>query len=247
MVKMKALPKPTGIMLVGILLVCFFLQGLSSAETGSNTANSIDDIEQFHSDFIHHKGYFVTGEIPLSNNEADNPWSSPGDFGYGTQRPEIMPRQTPVQEKIHINGSHSGRQVENLKAINTINQRDIVYDESQISDSGGTDSVNSVGLSIIGDGQPEGKLVGKFSEDNIEKFVDTILLSKSENNKNQGKNPDKSHGGGRTGNYMDIGVSGITVSAINTIEGGSAVATSNIIIKPVQIIFYPSEVDEKLR
>jgi hypothetical protein len=244
---MKNLQKPTGIMLVGIILVCFFLQGLSSAEKGSNTPYSIDDIEQFHSDFIHHKGYFVTGELPLSNNEAHNPWSSPGDFGYGTKRPEIMPRQPPVQENIHLSGSHTGSQVGDIKAINTIDQRDIVYDESQTGDSGASDSVNSMGINIVGDGQPENKLPGKFSEDNIERFVDTILLSKSDSNKNPGKNPDGGHGGGRTGNYMDITVSGITVSAINTIEGGSAVATSNIIIKPVQIIFYPSEVDEKLR
>jgi len=46
---------------------------------------------------------------------------------------------------------------------------------------------------------------------------------------------------------MNIDVSGITVSAINTVEGGSAVATSNIIIKPVQIIVCSSEVEEKLR
>jgi hypothetical protein len=42
-------------------------------------------------------------------------------------------------------------------------------------------------------------------------------------------------------------VNGITVSAINTVEGGSAVATSNIVIKPVQIIISPSEVEEKLK
>jgi hypothetical protein len=49
------------------------------------------------------------------------------------------------------------------------------------------------------------------------------------------------------GNYMNIDVSGVTVSAINTVEGGSAVATSNIIIKPVQLIIYNPEVEEKLR
>jgi hypothetical protein len=219
------------------------LQGLSSAEKGSNAPYSIDDIEQFHSDFVHHKGIFVTGEIPLSNNEPQNLWSSPGDFGHRTKRPEIMPLRPPVQENIHLTGSHAGGQVGDLEAINTIGQRDIVYDESQTSDSGASDLVNTMGINIAGDGQPENKLPGKFSEDNIERSVDTILLSKSDGN----KDPDKRHGGGRTGNYMDIAVSGITVSAINTIEGGSAVATSNIIIKPVQIILYPSEVDEKLR
>ena len=45
--------------------------------------------------------------------------------------------------------------------------------------------------------------------------------------------------------YIDV--SGISVSAVNTVQGGSAVATSNIVIKPVQIIICPSEVEEKLK
>ena len=49
------------------------------------------------------------------------------------------------------------------------------------------------------------------------------------------------------GNNLNIDVSGISVRAINTVQGGSAVATSNIIIKPVQIIICPSEVAEKLK
>jgi hypothetical protein len=49
------------------------------------------------------------------------------------------------------------------------------------------------------------------------------------------------------GNNLKIDVAGISVSAVNTVQGGSAVATSNIIIKPVQIIICPSEVEEKLK
>jgi hypothetical protein len=49
------------------------------------------------------------------------------------------------------------------------------------------------------------------------------------------------------GNYLNVEVSGITVNAINTVEGGSAVATSNIVIEPVQTIVYAPEVEEKLR
>ena len=46
---------------------------------------------------------------------------------------------------------------------------------------------------------------------------------------------------------MGIDVRDISVRAINTMEGGSAVATSNIIINPVQIIDLSPEVEEKLR
>ena len=49
------------------------------------------------------------------------------------------------------------------------------------------------------------------------------------------------------GNYLSVDVHDISVSAINTMQGGSAVATSNIIIEPVQIIVCPSEVDVKLK
>jgi len=49
------------------------------------------------------------------------------------------------------------------------------------------------------------------------------------------------------GNYLNVQVSDITVTAINTMEGGTAAATSNIIIEPVQIILCPSEVAVKLK
>jgi hypothetical protein len=51
----------------------------------------------------------------------------------------------------------------------------------------------------------------------------------------------------RQGNNMNIDVSGISVRAINTVPGGKAMATSNIVIKPVQILVCPSEVEEKLK
>lgn len=49
------------------------------------------------------------------------------------------------------------------------------------------------------------------------------------------------------GNYLSIDVHDISVSAINTMQGGSALATSNIIIEPVQIIVCPPEVGVKLK
>lgn len=52
-------------------------------------------------------------------------------------------------------------------------------------------------------------------------------------------------------NAMDVSVTGITVIAINMVEGGSAVATSNIVLRPVQslggVIVADPEVDEKLK
>jgi hypothetical protein len=52
-------------------------------------------------------------------------------------------------------------------------------------------------------------------------------------------------------NAMNISVTGITVIAINMAQGGSAVATSDIILRPVQSLGVASpinpEVDEKLK
>ena len=52
-------------------------------------------------------------------------------------------------------------------------------------------------------------------------------------------------------NAMDIAVTGITVIAINMAEGGHAVATSNIVLNPVQSLGWTvaanPEVDEKLK
>jgi hypothetical protein len=52
-------------------------------------------------------------------------------------------------------------------------------------------------------------------------------------------------------NVMDISVTGITVIAINMAEGGSAVATSDIVLHPVQSLggaaAVNAEVDEKLK
>ena len=52
---------------------------------------------------------------------------------------------------------------------------------------------------------------------------------------------------GRLLNRLDINVRGISVRAINTVEGGSATATSNIIIEPVQRIELSSQARDKLR
>jgi len=52
---------------------------------------------------------------------------------------------------------------------------------------------------------------------------------------------------GRLLNRLDINVRGISVRAINTMEGGSATATSNIIIEPVQRIEVSSQAKDKLR
>ncbi len=116
--------------------------------------------------------------------------------------------------------------------MNAVKQRDIVYDEPQ------SDTPNSLDVRV-GKGEGEKGWSGKFTEgDSLENYVDNAVDS--------GMNGGR-HDGQPQENYMNIDVSGITVSAINTVEGGSATATSNIVIKPVQIINCPCEAEEKLK
>ena len=86
-----------------------------------------------------------------------------------------------------------------------------------------------------------------MSEDNgIEQLVDNALDSALGDNAVGGKKYGNL-GTESARNNLDIEVSGISTKAINTVEGGSAIATSNIIIKPVQIIVCSPEVEEKLK
>jgi hypothetical protein len=121
------------------------------------------------------------------------------------------------REEIMMNSSNSTANVGDLSAINSIKQRDLQYKDPP----NGSDQrlANSQEISVSGKGN--------------DKSADTV--SKLENS-------DLHH----VENYLSIDVHDISVSAINTMDGGSAVATSNIIIEPVQTIVCPSEVDDKL-
>ena len=81
---------------------------------------------------------------------------------------------------------------------------------------------------------------------NYDGLVNSQEISVSGEESIGGEEPDNSkmH---NAGNYLSIDVHDISVSAINTMQGGSALATSNIIIEPVQIIVCPPEVGVKLK
>jgi hypothetical protein len=81
---------------------------------------------------------------------------------------------------------------------------------------------------------------------NIEKFVDAKLRFFSSDDLRRAS-VESSTSKQRLENNLDIDVSGISVRAINTVPGGKAVATSNIVIKPVQIIVCSHEIEEKLK
>ncbi len=229
-----------------VAFICLALMlGIAPGEaTGAGTA--IDDIKDFHSDFIHHKDKSPTGQLVLPKDTIYFPWYGRDEIGAKSPGCGAITSSCPAKEDICMKGSHARSQVQDLKAINSARQRDILYEEVQKGDTESQGLANSMDIQVTGGSKGDRDSEEyMFFTDNIENLVDSALTS-SMNGAHIGK-AKSSVQGSRLGNNMNIEVSGITVSAINTVEGGSAVANSNIVIKPVQIITAPAEVYEKLK
>jgi len=213
---MSKIMEPAGFVLVGATFICLCaILAASAAEMPSN--------------------------LPDLQSELKESISMRHVSGLQLYNSEFMPQSLPSKEKISLEGSHSSRQISDLKAINAVKERDIVCNEVQNGDPNAMGLVNSLDVSVTGQ---QGEL-------NVEKIVDNALNASLKSSENYGRSQEQTAEGFpqlvQLGNDLDIEVRGISVSAINTVKGGSAVATSNIIIKPVQIIICPSEVDEKLK
>ena len=99
---------------------------------------------------------------------------------------------------------------------------------------------NFLDVAVTGQEKAKKTWPGERWEDNyIDEIVDNALNTSMKNEEKNGQMARKSAQLQPIGNNLNIDVSGISVSAINTVQGGSAVATSNIMIKPVQIIICP--------
>jgi hypothetical protein len=233
--------KPTGLVLVGLTFIFIYL--LSQAAIGMplpaspSYPDSLKEIEEYHSDFVNNQYKPTTeGQLSLSDGTICFPWASRQIMGLRLRSPDLVLRSEPVKESILLEGTHPTEHVNDLKAMNAVKQRDIAYGETQINGTNPEELVNSMSVSVEGGQSKKESTMDDFENYDPEKIVDNSLNS-AMNNGNQKSNP---------GNYLNIDVSGITVSAINTVEGGSAAATSNIIIKPVQLIVNHPEVAEKL-
>lgn len=173
---------------------------------------------------------------------------------------DVMPKAAPSSQTLSLSESNSSCQVPDLTAVNSLKERSILCNEVQKSGPDDTDLVNSLDVSISGqNADPEKVWQGDGRVDraglditgmDIESMVDKALNSSQmnmENYRSSKVQKEKSEQQVQIGNSLNVDVHGISISALNTAEGGSAVATSNIIIKPVQIIVCPSEVEEKLK
>jgi hypothetical protein len=241
---MKKILGPTGAMLVGAAFV-FLVLCTSSAAQQLNGADSLIKMMEFHSSFVDNQQELKAGMLGLSGNIIRFPWAF---RQFGPNRPDFMPRSEPVAEKILPGGDHPEEQLQDLKAFNAVKQRDVVYSEMQNGSAKSSGLANALEVRITGKGQDK-KEYSEYDlgDNNLEQFVDNKFLLGPRNGKDDDVLSRGNSGSNLPGNYMNIDVSGVTVSAINTVEGGSAVATSNIVIKPVQLIIYHPELEEKLR
>jgi hypothetical protein len=237
--------RPTGVMICVSISICLCLIGQSAA-TLPDTSDPLNSVKEFHSNFISHDQQSMRslGQSQLSDKGAQEP-------GLETFPPDLMPHSSPVKQHIAMDNSHPEQQVQNMYALNTNMQRDVVYDDTQSGDPTQKGLKNSMDITIDGNGQRQPKsnewLDGSSDDMGIENRVDNAISSQQHDGPVTYQSRSGSPAQQRLGNYMNIDVSGINVQATNTVEGGSAVATSNIEIKPVQIINCPPEVDEKLK
>jgi hypothetical protein len=224
--------RPTGLMLVGATFICISI--LIGAANGAEHASMPD---------LQGKLKETTSlRLILSQQLGGS---------------DIVPRTPPTRQSIPLSSDNPSCQVSDLTAINSVAERDVVFDEQQNGDPNVKGLVNSLGVSVTGD---RSEMKETWSEEeldwdsiateDVEAIVDDAINSSMIVEEDLvGISAQRSLSGqaAQLGNNLDIDVQGVSVTALNTAEGGSAKAISNIIIKPVQIIICPSEVGEKLK
>jgi hypothetical protein len=204
---MKTPTNPTSMMLVGVLFVYIILIPATALQqpSGQEQLNKLKDQYQDSPDL---------GMLKVGSETINFPWSSQEDLHVRPNLPGSTSRSL-KKEEIVMDNINPKANVQDISAMNSQIQRDLIFKDSQENDSDHEGLVNSQDISVSGNS------IGDREPDN----------SKMHN----------------AGNYLNIDVHDISVSAINTMQGGSALATSNIIIEPVQIIVCPPEVGVKLK
>jgi len=214
------------------LSLCLIL-GMSFGQA-SHTLDALNSYNELQLNFISDKDKF--SEVhPEPTFLPSSERIQPSSFSE-------VPPYRPSNEEIAISGDNSKQKVQNIEAVNTAKQRTIVYDDVQRGD--GVNEGNSMNIEISGNGQEKQSVMDMDDAfgNAIEEKVDSAIASRT--------NPESWDNTGTIHsqvNNLNIDVSGISVRAINTVPGGTAIATSNIKIVPVQIIVEPSEASEKLK
>lgn len=245
---MNTKPRSTSALLV-VFLLFFFFSGLVSAEPHTDASERLNEFKDISSDLRHPQESSNLGQLKIGNETINFPWAGKYIPGIVSTRSSAISRPLPAKNDIIINGTNSTAKVQDLSAINSVKMRELHYNDSQNGDPEYHGRFNTLGVSVSGKGNNAGdSRAMKISKNNyIEQLANKAgrlgvpQRNEARDQKFSSENREP------CGNYLGIDVSGITVNAINTMEGGSATAISNIIINPVQIIDLAPEVEEKLK
>jgi len=246
---MNTKPKSTSTLLVGFLLI-FFFSGLVLAEPQASVTERPDALKEISSDLRQHKNNSNLGQLKIGTETIVFPWAMRYIPDIYSPHSSSLSISLPKKDDIIMNSTNSTAIVQDLSAINSANVRDLLYNDSQNGDPKYQGVFNTVGISVSGNGKDA--VDGWASKGQKNTYLEQLRDKASRLGVPQRNATAEDQKTGREmrdayGNYLGIDVRGISVSAINTMDGGSAVATSNIIINPVQIINLAPEVEEKLR
>lgn len=212
---------------VSFISFCMILSiSLSHASAASDAVNDYRDLQ---SEFLSFKNNF--SQVP------PDPVIISAKASAAILFPEIY--EPPINEEIVMSGADSREQVHDILSLNSVGERTVKHGDIQAS----SDRANSMDIEISGIEEENSSLADlpENFEDVLEEEVDAAISSGMDS-----KPGNISGSAFIQSNNLNIEVKDISVTAINTMDGGTATAISNIIIEPVQII-NPSQVSEKLR
>jgi len=239
---------PTGAVLVGATFISLCLMTALAADYNPDASDAFEEIMAYHSHFVHHSPTSDLGKLRLPGTNLAFPWAKrlPQASMFGSS--DLVLRSPPTKEEIILTGSHPSRRVEGLTATNSVKQRDISCSAMKNAKDDRYGLGVAPDVNVIGKGQAQKVCTHAINDNNLENIEGIIDAKQKSCLSGECRDSDDSRTSTpRQGNKMNIDVSGISVRAISTVPGGKAVATSNIVIKPVQIIVCPPEVEEKLK
>jgi hypothetical protein len=237
MVDMNVLPKPTSVLLVGAIFISL-LSGLGSAEQYSNSSAELNKLKEIFSDLIPPQKYTDRGLLKIDNDTIYYPWASRHAIGINFPLSHPVSRSSAKSEYVLMNNSHPSASVSDLSAINSMITKDLRFNDTQNGESEDQQLVNYLDIEVVGKGDNNRVVSPKIGSEADDIGLDNDAAFDQRPGDNNSKHAE---------NYLNIDVHGISVSAINTVKGGNAVATSNIIIEPVQILVCDPAVRDKLR
>lgn len=214
---MKMSIVPISLGLVGIIFICVFAGSASSIPQ----LDVKEQLNKFKENSIHSLGHEKKpewGVLEAGEETIYFPWHGSSLPGRAALPKSVS--MSPVREEVIMDANNSSASLGDILVINSVKERDVIQKSSQNGDPEDMGLSNDLLIDVGGEGQEAD--ASDYEADNVD--------------------GDRRY----AGNYLTVNVHDITVSAINSMPDGNAVATSNIIIEPVQTILIPSEVNQKL-